>query len=97
MRGSLASHVRLELATRRASVSCRAGSGNEDVQWFDTSNPAIVYHPLNAYSECRNGALAAGVGRGALLHGCLIATGGVPAVTSRPSLDRWTVTWRPVR
>jgi carotenoid cleavage oxygenase len=71
----------------RIGVMPREG-GNRDVRWFDIE-PCYVYHPLNAYSEIRNGAevLVLDVVRYSRMfdrdrHG--------PGDTL-PSLDRWTI------
>jgi carotenoid cleavage oxygenase len=71
----------------RIGVMPREGT-NKDVRWFDIE-PCYVYHPLNAYSEVRNGAevLVLDVVRYARMfdrdrHG--------PG-ESLPSLDRWTI------
>ena len=62
---------------------------NSDVRWFDIE-PCYVFHPLNAYSEIRDGARGAGARRGALRRGCSTATVAAPA-TAAPTLDRWTI------
>ncbi len=49
----------------RIGVMPREG-GNGDVRWFDIE-PCYVYHPLNAYSEIRDGTEIPGPRRGALL------------------------------
>lgn len=71
----------------RIGVMPREG-GNRDVRWFDVE-PCYVYHPLNAYSEMRDGAevLVLDVVRYARMfdrdrHG--------PGETA-PTLERWTV------
>jgi carotenoid cleavage dioxygenase len=71
----------------RIGVMPREG-GNSDVRWFDIE-PCYVYHPLNAYSETRNGTevLVLDVVRYSRMfdrdrHG--------PG-DSRPTLDRWIV------
>ena len=47
----------------RIGVMPREGT-NDDVRWFDIE-PCYVFHPLNAYSEVRDGARGAGARRGA--------------------------------
>ncbi|VBA47340.1 Carotenoid cleavage oxygenase [Mycobacterium attenuatum] len=71
----------------RLGVMPRNGA-NRDVRWFDIE-PCYVYHPLNAYTETRNGSevLVLDVVRYSRMfdrdrHG--------PGDT-RPALDRWTV------
>ncbi|SOJ53394.1 Carotenoid cleavage oxygenase [Mycobacterium simulans] len=71
----------------RIGVMPREGT-NRDVRWFDIE-PCYVYHPLNAYSEMRNGSevLVLDVVRYSRMfdrdrHG--------PGET-RPSLDRWSI------
>ncbi|OBG80916.1 carotenoid oxygenase [Mycobacterium sp. E3298] len=71
----------------RIGVMPREG-GNADVRWFEIE-PCYVYHPLNAYSEMRDGAevLVLDVVRYARMfdrdrHG--------PGETP-PTLDRWTI------
>lgn len=72
----------------RVGVMPREG-GNEDVRWFDIE-PCYVYHPLNAYSECRNGAevLVLDVVRYSRMFD---RDRRGPGGDSRPSLDRWTI------
>jgi carotenoid cleavage oxygenase len=71
----------------RIGVMPREG-GNKDVRWFDIE-PCYVYHPLNAYSEIRNGAevLVLDVVRYARMFDRDLRGPG----DSRPSLDRWTI------
>jgi carotenoid cleavage dioxygenase len=71
----------------RIGVMPREG-GNKDVRWFDIE-PCYVYHPLNAYSEIRDGAevLVLDVVRYARMFDRDLRGPG----DSRPSLDRWTV------
>ncbi|MGF2947531.1 carotenoid oxygenase family protein [Mycobacterium sp. Lab-001] len=71
----------------RIGVMPREG-GNDDVRWFEIE-PCYVYHPLNAYSEVRDGAevLVLDVVRYSRMfdrdrHG----PGDAP-----PTLDRWTI------
>ncbi|OBH64301.1 carotenoid oxygenase [Mycobacterium intracellulare] len=62
--------------------------GNRDVRWFDIE-PCYVYHPLNAYSEMRDGTevLVLDVVRYARMFDRDLRGPG----DSRPTLDRWTV------
>ncbi|BAX91012.1 carotenoid oxygenase family protein [Mycobacterium shigaense] len=71
----------------RIGVMPRDGS-NKDVRWFDIE-PCYVYHPLNAYSETRNGAevLVLDVVRYARMFDRDLRGPG----DSRPTLDRWTI------
>ncbi len=71
----------------RIGVMPRDG-GNRDIRWFDIE-PCYVYHPLNAYTEDRNGAevLVLDVVRYArMFDRDRRGPGDCP-----PSLDRWTV------
>lgn len=71
----------------RIGVMPRDG-GNDDVRWFDIE-PCYVYHPLNAYSETRDGAevLVLDVVRYARMFDRDLRGPG----DSRPTLDRWTI------
>ena len=71
----------------RIGVMPRDG-GNRDIRWFDIE-PCYVYHPLNAYTEDRNGAevLVLDVVRYARMFDRDRRGPG----DSPPSLDRWTV------
>jgi carotenoid cleavage dioxygenase len=71
----------------RIGVMPREG-GNDDVRWFDIE-PCYVYHPLNAYSESRDGAevLVLDVVRYSRMFDRDLRGPG----DSRPSLDRWTI------
>ncbi|OBF09522.1 carotenoid oxygenase family protein [Mycobacterium sp. 852002-10029_SCH5224772] len=71
----------------RIGVMPRDG-GNRDVRWFDIE-PCYVYHPLNAYSEMRDGAevLVLDVVRYSRMFDRDLRGPG----DSRPTLDRWTV------
>ncbi|MCV7198511.1 carotenoid oxygenase family protein [Mycobacterium angelicum] len=75
----------------RIGVMPREG-GNRDIRWFDIE-PCYVYHPLNAYSELRDGArgssevLVLDVVRYArMFDRDRRGPGDTP-----PSLDRWTI------
>jgi carotenoid cleavage oxygenase len=71
----------------RIGVMPREG-GNTDVRWFDIE-PCYVYHPLNAYSEIRDGAevLVLDVVRySRMFDRDRRGPGDTP-----PSLDRWTI------
>lgn len=71
----------------RIGVMPREGS-NKDVRWFDVE-PCYVYHPLNAYSEDRNGSevLVLDVVRYSRMFDRDLRGPG----DSRPALDRWTI------
>lgn len=71
----------------RIGVMPRDG-GNRDMRWFDIE-PCYVYHPLNAYSEMRDGAevLVLDVVRYSRMFDRDLRGPG----DSRPTLDRWTV------
>jgi carotenoid cleavage dioxygenase len=71
----------------RIAVMPREG-GNKDVRWFDIE-PCYVYHPLNAYSEMRDGAevLVLDVVRYSRMFDRDLRGPG----DSRPTLDRWTI------
>lgn len=71
----------------RIGVMPREG-GNADIRWFDIE-PCYVYHPLNAYSEIRNGTevLVLDVVRYSRMFDRDLRGPG----DSRPTLDRWTV------
>jgi carotenoid cleavage dioxygenase len=71
----------------RVGVMPREGN-NEDVRWFDIE-PCYVYHPLNAYSEFRDGAevLVLDVVRYSRMFDRDLRGPG----DSRPTLDRWTI------
>jgi carotenoid cleavage oxygenase len=71
----------------RIGVMPREG-GNKDVRWFDIE-PCYVYHPLNAYSETRDGAevLVLDVVRYDRMFDRDLRGPG----ESRPTLDRWTI------
>ena len=71
----------------RIGVMPREG-GNDDVRWFDIE-PCYVYHPLNAYSEIREGAevLVLDVVRYSRMFDRDLRGPG----DSRPTLDRWTI------
>jgi carotenoid cleavage dioxygenase len=71
----------------RIGVMPREG-GNKDIRWFDIE-PCYVYHPLNAYSEIRDGAevLVLDVVRYSRMFDRDLRGPG----DSRPTLDRWTV------
>jgi carotenoid cleavage dioxygenase len=71
----------------RIGVMPREG-GNSDIRWFDIE-PCYVYHPLNAYSELRDGAevLVLDVVRYArMFDRDRRGPGETP-----PTLDRWTI------
>ena len=71
----------------RIGVMPREG-GNKDIRWFDIE-PCYVYHPLNAYSEMRDGAevLVLDVVRYArMFDRDRRGPGDTP-----PTLDRWTI------
>ncbi len=71
----------------RIGVMPREG-GNRDVRWFDIE-PCYVYHPLNAYSEDRDGVevlVLDVVSYPRMFERDLRGPG-----DSRPSLDRWTI------
>lgn len=71
----------------RLGVMPRDG-GNDEVRWFDIE-PCYVYHPLNAYSEMRDGAkvLVLDVVRYSRMFDRDLRGPG----DTRPTLDRWTV------
>jgi carotenoid cleavage oxygenase len=71
----------------RIGVMPREG-GNNDVRWFDIE-PCYVYHPLNAYSEIRNGAefLVLDVVR----YSRMFDRDRRGPGDTLPSLDRWTI------
>ncbi|WP_421842142.1 carotenoid oxygenase family protein [Mycobacterium sp.] len=71
----------------RIGVLPREG-GNHDVRWFDIE-PCYVFHPLNAYSEVRNGSevLVLDVVR----HARMFQRDQRGPGDSRPWLDQWTV------
>jgi carotenoid cleavage oxygenase len=71
----------------RIGVMPRAGS-NRDVRWFDIE-PCFVYHPLNAYSEMRDGAevLVLDVVR----YSRMFDRDRRGPGESLPALDRWTI------
>jgi carotenoid cleavage dioxygenase len=71
----------------RIGVMPREG-GNADLRWFDIE-PCYVYHPLNAYSEVRDGAevLVLDVVRYSKMFDRDLRGPG----DSRPTLDRWTI------
>jgi carotenoid cleavage oxygenase len=71
----------------RIGVMPREGS-NQDVRWFDIE-PCYVYHPLNAYSEIRDGAevLVLDVVR----YSRMFDRDRLGPGESLPRLDRWTV------
>lgn len=71
----------------RIGVMPREG-GNNDVRWFEIE-PCYVYHPLNAYSETRDGAeiLVLDVVR----YQRMFDRDRRGPGDSRPSLDRWTI------
>ena len=71
----------------RIGVMPREGS-NQDVRWFDIE-PCYVYHPLNAYSEIRDGAevLVLDVVR----YSQMFDRDRRGPGESLPRLDRWTV------
>jgi carotenoid cleavage dioxygenase len=71
----------------RVGVMPREG-GNDDVRWFDIE-PCYVYHPLNAYSEMRDGAeiLVLDVVRYSRMFDRDRRGPGDTA----PRLDRWTI------
>lgn len=71
----------------RIGVMPREG-GNADIRWFDIE-PCYVYHPLNAYSEMRDGTevLVLDVVRYSRMFDRDLRGPG----DSRPTLDRWTV------
>jgi carotenoid cleavage oxygenase len=71
----------------RIGVMPREGT-NSDVRWFDIE-PCYVYHPLNAYSEVRNGCevLVLDVVR----HQRMFDRDRRGPGESRPTLDRWTI------
>jgi carotenoid cleavage oxygenase len=71
----------------RIGVMPREG-GNDDIRWFDIE-PCYVYHPLNAYSEMRDGAevLVLDVVRYSRMFDRDLRGPG----DSRPTLERWTI------
>jgi carotenoid cleavage dioxygenase len=71
----------------RIGVMPRLG-GNQDVRWFDIE-PCYVYHPLNAYSEMRDGAevLVLDVVR----YSRMFDRDRRGPGDTRPSLGRWTI------
>jgi len=71
----------------RIGVMPREGT-NADVRWFDIE-PCYVYHPLNAYSEVRDGAevLVLDVVR----YQRMFDRDRRGPGESRPTLDRWTI------
>jgi carotenoid cleavage dioxygenase len=71
----------------RIGVMPREG-GNKDVRWFEIE-PCYVYHPLNAYSEVRDGTevLVLDVVRYSRMFDRDLRGPG----ESRPALDRWTI------
>jgi carotenoid cleavage dioxygenase len=71
----------------RIGVMPREG-GNADVRWFDIE-PCYVYHPLNAYSEVRDGneVLVLDVVR----YQRMFDRDPRGPGESRPTLDRWTI------
>jgi carotenoid cleavage dioxygenase len=71
----------------RIGVMPRQGT-NADVRWFDIE-PCYVYHPLNAYSETRDGAevLVLDVVR----YSRMFDRDRRGPGESRPTLDRWTI------
>lgn len=71
----------------RIGVMPREGT-NADVRWFDIE-PCYVYHPLNAYSEVRDGAevLVLDVVR----HSRMFDRDRRGPGDTRPTLDRWTI------
>ncbi len=71
----------------RIGVMPREGS-NQDVRWFDIK-PCYVYHPLNAYSEIRDGAevLVLDVVR----YSRMFDRDRRGPGESPPTLDRWTI------
>ena len=71
----------------RIGVMPREG-GNQDVRWFDIE-PCYVYHPLNAYSEIRDGAevLVLDVVR----YSRMFDRDRRGPGESPPTLDRWTI------
>jgi carotenoid cleavage dioxygenase len=71
----------------RIGVMPREGD-NKDVRWFDIE-PCYVYHPLNAYSETRDGAevLVLDVVR----YSRMFDRDRRGPGDTRPTLDRWTV------
>jgi carotenoid cleavage dioxygenase len=71
----------------RIGVMPREG-GNSDVRWFDIE-PCYVYHPLNAYSEVRNGSevLVLDVVR----YQRMFDRDRRGPGDTVPSLDRWTI------
>lgn len=71
----------------RIGVMPREG-GNKDIRWFDIE-PCYVYHPLNAYSEMRDGAevlLLDVVRYSRMFDRDRRGPGDTP-----PTLDRWTI------
>ena len=71
----------------RIGVMPRDG-GNSDVRWFDIE-PCYVYHPLNAYSEIRNGSevLVLDVVR----YQRMFDRDRRGPGDTEPTLDRWTI------
>jgi carotenoid cleavage oxygenase len=71
----------------RIGVMPREGT-NADIRWFDIE-PCYVYHPLNAYSETRDGAevLVLDVVR----YSRMFDRDRRGPGDSRPALDRWTI------
>jgi carotenoid cleavage dioxygenase len=71
----------------RIGVMPREG-GNKDVRWFDIE-PCYVYHPLNAYSEMREGAevLVLDVVR----YSRMFDRDRRGPGDTQPTLDRWTI------
>ena len=77
---------------RDAGADNAGKASNEDIRWFDIE-PCYVYHPLNAYSEIREGArgteevLVLDVVR----YSRMFDRDRRGPGESLPSLDRWTI------
>jgi carotenoid cleavage oxygenase len=71
----------------RIGVMPRDGDNN-DVRWFDIE-PCYVYHPLNAYSEMRNGTEV--VVLDVVRHSRMFDRDRRGPGESLPTLDRWTI------
>lgn len=71
----------------RIGVMPREGT-NRDIRWFDIE-PCYVYHPLNAYSEVRNGSEV--VILDVVRYSRMFDLDRHGPGDTRPSLDRWTI------
>ena len=71
----------------RIGVMPREG-GNDDVRWFDIE-PCYVFHPLNAYSEDRDGHEVLGLD--VIRHGRMFDKDRRGPGEGHPTLDRWEI------